>query len=95
MHALIERDSDRARDVVLAVAKSLEPDEWLALSNLGASALEDLLKSAPERYFEDLEGEAMADERVAVAMGGVWLRQPWEDRLIALRAQTGLPPGGY
>jgi hypothetical protein len=96
MHQLIDKDPDAARDVLLAVARSLNPRDTFALVSLGADCLEDLLKADPEAYFPTFESEAMTDERVAIAMSAVWMLMypPWKARLEALRAETGRPARG-
>src|SRR5258708_37763073 len=83
MHDLVEHSPDVARDVLLAVARSIEPSEIAALVSLGADALEDLLKSDPDKYFATFEREAETDERIAIAMSAVWMNTDpiWKDRL--------------
>jgi hypothetical protein len=95
MHELVERDSDEAAWALQAVAKSLTVDDKRALGSLDADALEDLLKSDPEKYIPMFEQAAVADARVAIAMSGVWIAEPWRSRLAELRRKTKQPRGGY
>lgn len=94
-HEIIERDPDEAVSVLTAVAKSFGPEEVRALCQLGADALEDLINVDPPKYLERFEQAAIGDERIAIAMSAVWMREPWHSRLVDLRRRTRQPLGGW
>jgi len=92
--ALVAGDPDTAWEVTRALLGQARSDEELAY--IAAGPLEDLLKTHGPRVIDRIERECRNDERLQLALSGVWVRpdDPVFGRWYALMRQYGFAEGG-
>jgi hypothetical protein len=75
---------------VRAVCAAAVSDESHVIGMIGASLLEDLIASYPERAIAFLDAEVEGNDILAKALGGVWCGQPeLRTRIDAILSRLG------